>query len=71
MSALNALSHMLGITFGFGAMLILVGIGDEPVPCRSPTPFESIELELFAVLDVQNRHQRQNRNKHDFRPMSF
>lgn len=70
----RTIPHMLGITFGFGAMLILVGIGLMGLFHAYPLThldFKSIELELFAVLDVQNRHQRQNRSKTRFSPDVF
>lgn len=74
MSALNALSTHVGHYLrlwchaNFGGYWL-----DGPVPRlpAHPLDFKSIELELFAVLDVQNRHQRQNRNKTRFSPDVF
>ncbi|HCG5134897.1 TPA: LysE family translocator [Vibrio parahaemolyticus] len=66
--------HMLGITFGFGAMLILVGIGLMGLFHAYPLThsiLKVLSLSYLLYLTYKIATSDKTEAKHDFRPMSF
>lgn len=65
---------MLGITFGFGAMLILVGIGLMSLFHAYPLThsiLKVLSLSYLLYLTYKIATSDKTEAKHDFRPMSF
>ncbi|MBP4034383.1 LysE family translocator [Aeromonas sp. PrichA-15] len=70
----RTIPHMLGITFGFGAMLILVGIGLMSLFNAYPIThsiLKVLSLSYLLYLTYKIATSGKTEAKHDFRPMSF
>lgn len=70
----RTIPHMLGITFGFGAMLILVGIGLMGLFHAYPLThsiLKVLSLSYLLYLTYKIATSDKTEAKHDFRPMSF
>ena len=70
----RTIPHMLGITFGFGAMLILVGIGLMSLFHAYPIThsiLKVLSLSYLLYLTYKIATSDKTEAKHDFRPMSF
>ncbi|EJG2026206.1 LysE family translocator, partial [Vibrio parahaemolyticus] len=70
----RTIPHMLGITFGFGAMLILVGIGLMSLFHAYPLThsiLKVLSLSYLLYLTYKIATSDKTEAKHDFRPMSF
>ncbi|MEF1309973.1 LysE family translocator [Vibrio mytili] len=70
----RTIPHMLGITFGFGVMLILVGIGLMSLFHAYPfshTILKVLSLSYLLSLTYKIATSSNADIKHDFRPMSF
>lgn len=70
----RTIPHMLGITFGFGAMLILVGIGLMGLFHAYPvthTILKALSLSYLLYLTYKIATSGKAETKNDFKPMSF
>ncbi|NVC94284.1 LysE family translocator [Vibrio natriegens] len=70
----RTIPHMLGITFGFGAMLILVGIGLMGLFHAYPvthTILKALSLSYLLYLTYKIATSGKAETKNNFKPMSF